>query len=215
MISFRKKNANVLAHWYALIDNFRYSTHEFYREVEDALQKRDVPGLKLSEVKYFESGVLSDKRIYLRMAREEFAFDICAAPFGQAYFFSVRFIEVPPISLIKLSLAAVVVGAVFRLIAPFLGLEIEGINRGLLVGAGILVLAVAYLWYDRKRRDSYYRYDTRLMYHTLVSEIVKKKVDEVTAKHGVKLLKSYEYSPILGELYKAKDIAPSPNEVKA
>jgi hypothetical protein len=57
-------------------------------------------------------------------------------------------------------------------------------------------------WYERFRKDTYYRFDTRMMYHTLVTEIVKKKVEDVTAAKGVKFIRSYEYSPILGDLYK-------------
>jgi hypothetical protein len=58
------------------------------------------------------------------------------------------------------------------------------------------------------RKETYYRQDTRLMYHTLISDIVKMKVDEITAAKGVKLVRSYECNPILGDLYKPTPTTP-------
>ncbi|HTQ95417.1 MAG TPA: hypothetical protein VMH89_01350, partial [Candidatus Acidoferrum sp.] len=85
-----------------------------YRSVEDELKARKVPGLRISRVEYHEGGLLSDKRTYLRLARERFAFDVCAAPFGRAYFFSLRFVEVPRLLLPRiLALIAIVILALF------------------------------------------------------------------------------------------------------
>ena len=52
------------------------------------------------------------------------------------------------------------------------------------------------------RKETYYRHDTRLLYHEIVSGVVKQKVEEVTAAKGVKLIRAHECSPILGDLYK-------------
>lgn len=49
----------------------------------------------MERVEFSEGGLLSAKRTYLRMTRERLVFDICAAPFGTAYFFSCRFAELP------------------------------------------------------------------------------------------------------------------------
>ena len=38
----------------------------------------------------------------------------------------------------------------------------------------------------------------------MVNDIVKEKVEEVTAAKGVKLVRFNEYDPILGELYKPR-----------
>ena len=70
-------------------------------------------------------------------------------------------------------------------------------------------------WYERYRKDTYHRYDTRLLYLTVVSEIVKKRVEEVTAAKGVKLLRTYDYNPLLGELYKPKTIRPGNADAEA
>jgi hypothetical protein len=90
----------ILSHWYALIPGFNTSTKEFYAAITKELKEREVPGLDISRVEFSEGGLLSDKREYLRMARERLVFDICAAPFGKAYFFSCRFVEIP--SVVKL-----------------------------------------------------------------------------------------------------------------
>lgn len=70
----------------------------------------------------------------------------------------------------------------------------------------MLSLPVVGDWYERIRKDTYYRHDTRLLFHTLISEIVRRRIDEITAAKGVKLLHSYEYSPVLGELYRPKPV---------
>src|SRR5580698_6041204 len=100
MFGFFKKSADVIDHWYALDPGFNLSTKEFYDGIEKELKTREVPGLEIFHVDFAEGGVLSSKREYLRMTRERLVFDICAAPFGTAYFFSCRFAEIP--SVVKL-----------------------------------------------------------------------------------------------------------------
>lgn len=113
---FEKKKADVLSHWYALIPNFNTSTKEFYDAIEQELKAREVPGLEFFHVDFAEGGVLSAKREYLRMTRERLVFDICAAPFGTAYFFSCRFAEIPAvIQLWQLIVLLLVFGICFPL----------------------------------------------------------------------------------------------------
>src|SRR5260221_11280077 len=92
---FRSKEADVISHWYALVPNFQASTQDFYSSVETEVGTQKVPGLEMSRVDFSEGGPLSAKRGYLRMTRERLVFDICAAPFGTSYFFSLRFAELP------------------------------------------------------------------------------------------------------------------------
>src|ERR1039458_10075681 len=94
---FEKSKADVIDHWYALIPGFNSSTKEFYEAVEKELKERQVPGLEIFHVDFAEGGALSNKREYLRMTRERLVFDICAAQFGTAYFFSCRFAEIPAV----------------------------------------------------------------------------------------------------------------------
>lgn len=223
---------NVLSHWYVLLYGFQFSTEEFYQEIEKELKARDVPGLTGSRVEYHEGGALSDKRVYLRLARERTAFDVCAAPFGKSYFFSLRFVETPRYSLVAVILMLVALGLIGTLCVRYPGAAIIALMC-VLVGAAfilrlqnkapssglepspppesfgefslhafVLNLPIVGEAYERGLKDTYHRHDTRLMYHTLVSDVVKKKVEEVTAAKGVRLIRSYEYSPMLGDIYK-------------
>jgi hypothetical protein len=219
---FEKKPSDVIDHWYALIPGFNTSTKEFYEAVENELKERQVPGLEIFHVDFAEGGVISSKREYLRMTRERLVFDICAAPFGKAYFFSCRFAEIPAV--IRLWQLLVVLVAAFMLVAVtfrFLGL----ILGTLILLAGFLFLIYALrnavslglkdldatlirspvvgpIYENWFRKETYYRQDTRLMYRDTVNDVVKTKVEETTGAKGIKLIKYNEYSPILGELYK-------------
>jgi hypothetical protein len=86
---FKRREAEVLTHWYALVTDFNMPTDDFYKLIEEELAMRAVPGLQHSRVEFSEGGLLSHNRSYLRLVRERFVFDICAAPFGTSYFFSL------------------------------------------------------------------------------------------------------------------------------
>src|SRR5467141_2523433 len=94
---FKPKKMDVLSHWYSLIPGFNTSAQEFYQSIERELKERQVPGLEITRVEFSEGRLLSHKREYLRMTRERLVFDVCAAPFGTAYFFSCRFAEIPAV----------------------------------------------------------------------------------------------------------------------
>ncbi len=231
---FEKKKADVLSHWYALIPDFNTSTKEFYDAVEQELKERKVPGLELFHVEFAEGGVLSQKREYLRMTRERLVFDICAAPFGTAYFFSCRFAEIPAVielwQIIVLLLAFgicvplsfVVCVKIFGMLAPFVWpvgwiafiiLAIYVMRNAVALGlkdldATLVKSPVLGPIYERWfRKETYYRQDTRLMYCDTVNAVVKAKVEETTGAKGIKLVQFNEYSPILGELYKPNLVA--------
>lgn len=79
---------DVVSHWHKLIDNFSTSSGAFYNAVEVTLDDRKIAGLKTARVNWNEGGVLSPRREYLRVYGEHHCFDVCAAPFGNGYFFS-------------------------------------------------------------------------------------------------------------------------------
>jgi hypothetical protein len=229
MFGFFEKKAEVMEHWYALVPGFTTSAKEFYTAVETELKERQVPGLDIASVDFAEGGVLSAKREYLRMTRERLVFDICAAPFGTAYFFSCRFAQIP--DEVKLWEFLVLIGGLCG--SGFWGLVIFGQVFGLLgfilfpVFLVVLIVAAIYVmrnavamglkdldaslikmpvigaiyeaWF---RKETYYRHDTRLMYCDTVNAVVKARVEEVTGAKGIKMIRFNEYSPILGELYK-------------
>ena len=78
----------VISHWYNLMENLQASPKEFYASVEESIQKRQVPNIKISHVDWKEGGILSAKREYLRIKRNENIFDICGAHFGNGFFVS-------------------------------------------------------------------------------------------------------------------------------
>ena len=205
MFGFSKsKKADVLSHWYVPVPNFNASTVDFYVAVEKELQEQKVPGLEISRVDFAEGGLLSDKRMYLRMTRERLVFDICAAPFGINYFYSCRFAELP----VKVSLFAIAI-LMFAMLLFFCGaLQFFGFFLTCFLGAALLALAIYALRnlvslgladldttllklppfgsvYERFfRKETYYREDTRLMYLTVVEGVVKKLVEQETAAKG-------------------------------
>jgi hypothetical protein len=218
----KPKNDELLGHWVSFVDGFNMSPQEFYDTVEKELAARKVPGLEMSRVEYAEGGLLSDRRLYLRMLRERLAFDTCAAPFGTGFFFSCRTVHSPPVVkvwqiLVLLYLLQFIFSALFLLlgfkfaIVAFVSLLFavgQVFQNALAVGLSdldrlLMKTPVIGPMYERWiRKETYYREDTRLVYLKIVPEIIRVVADEVTGAKGVKLLDQYQRAPILGELYK-------------
>lgn len=91
-----RKPTEIVGHSAFLIENFQFSSQEFYTRVEAALQQRQVPQLQTARVDWREGGVMSAGREYLRTNYERLTFDICAAPFGTGFFISFWIGERPP-----------------------------------------------------------------------------------------------------------------------
>lgn len=224
--SFQHSEAIVLSHWFTVTDTFNTSSLCFYGEIEAELARRQVPGLIYSRVEFSEGGILSDQRIYLRMLRERLVFDVCAAPFGRGFFFSLRFAEIPariellPLFIVFFGAAAGFVIAV-KLAGIVLGLLLALTVAGFLVwllrstiALGLEDLDVTLSksplggLYERYfRTETYYRHDTRLVYHTIVSDVVKRKVEEVTAAKGITFIDTHEHNPFMSGVYKEKRVA--------
>jgi hypothetical protein len=231
---FAKKKADVISHWYSLVPGFNTSAKDFYALIEADLKEQKVPDLGVFSVEYAEGGFLSAKREYLRLTRERLVFDICAAPFGTAYFFSCRFAEIPAVIQwwqllvlfvgfwisLNLSFVACVrmFGGMATIIWPlgwlaFLAFGIYLLRNAVAMGLHnlddtLIKSPVVGPIYERWfRKETYYREDTRLMYQDTVNAVVKAKVEEVTGAKGVKLVRFNEHNPILSELYKPTTVA--------
>ncbi|MBX3177734.1 MAG: hypothetical protein KF886_10260 [Candidatus Hydrogenedentes bacterium] len=87
--------SSVISHWDHLVEGMQYSTQDFYTALEQAIASRQIPDLKVSRVEIKEGGLLSAKRLYLRVWRKKLMFDVCGAPFGNAFFFSWWLTELP------------------------------------------------------------------------------------------------------------------------
>lgn len=81
----------ILSNWHHSFDNLQLSSADFYKNMEKAIEIQELPNVKLSLENLSESGILSAKRMYLRITRKGLVFDICAAPFGKNFFFSYWF----------------------------------------------------------------------------------------------------------------------------
>src|SRR3978361_560571 len=89
------KHPQVEGHWHTLIEGFATSSLEFYDLVKTGIARREIPDLNISQVEWKQGGLGSGKRVYLRVSREHLNFDICAAPFGNGYFFSWWLARIP------------------------------------------------------------------------------------------------------------------------
>ena len=222
VFGFENKKGDILGHWIAFHDNFSFSPQEFYDAIEKELQARKIPGMEISREEFAEGGLISDKRIYLRLFRERLALYTCAAPFGSGYFFSCRTVYVPALVRLWHIVAALlffnIVGAL--LVKP-LGITFAGVAMVALVFAlsGVMrnaataamsdidtlllkIPGVATIYENWFRADTYYRQDTRLVYLQRIPEIIKELAEDITAAKGARLEQQYQLSPILDELYK-------------
>lgn len=227
MFNFFKRKADVLNHWIAFADGFSTSPSEFYAGLEKELGERQVPSMVMSRIEFSQGGLLSEKRIYLRMLRERLVFDVCAAPFGSGFFFSCRTAEIPvaiqwwhwPVFVGGAILTVSVIWYVFAQVTGSFAWSLIGLLFlvGTIVYASRNAVALGLEDFDATliktpvigpiyevvfRRESYHRIDSRMCYLEVVPMLVKKLAEETTASKGVKLTRQYELAPVLGELYK-------------
>lgn len=231
IFGFQNKKGEILDHWIAFHDSLNLPPQEFYTSVEKELEARKIPGMEVSREEFSEGGLLSDKRVYLRLFRERLAIYICASPFGTGgYFFSCRTVYVPALVRLwhiisALFFLAVVgyllikpLGLIFAIIA-LIGLlfAIAGVFRnaaaaslGDLDAFLLKIPVVSTIYEDWFRADTYYRDDTRTVYLQRIPTLVKELAEEITAAKGAKLLRKYEFAPIFGELYKPVPVSAEP-----
>jgi hypothetical protein len=86
---------DVISHWYHLFEGLQYSPQDFYAALKQAIEARQVSDVVLTKVEIKEGGILSAKRLYLRVSRKNHIFDICGAPFGRGFFVSWWLSELP------------------------------------------------------------------------------------------------------------------------
>ncbi|HEY6261016.1 MAG TPA: hypothetical protein VIW47_05445, partial [Nitrospiraceae bacterium] len=185
IFGFENKKGDILDYWIAFHDILNLSPQEFYANIEKELATRKIPGMEITREEFAEGGLLSDKRMYLRLFRERLAIYICASPFGTGgYFFSCRTVYVPALVRLWHILAAwFFLSIVGGLLAKLLGVGLGGIALVALVFAigGVFrnaaaaavgdldalllkIPAVGTIYEDWFRADTYYRDDTRVVY---------------------------------------------------
>lgn len=105
-------------HWGSYMPNIHFSAREFYEKIEAEIRAKRWPDVQLLRVIYTEAGLFSHKREYLRVVRQRQCFDICAAPYGVDYFFSLRELIIPAIVTVRVLLATTLGGFFGRIISP-------------------------------------------------------------------------------------------------
>jgi len=145
------KPSNVLSQWSQLIPNFQASSQEFYAAFEGAMAARAMPESFSKRVEHKEGGLASANREYLRMQRGKYAFDVCAAPFGNGFFVSYWFTE-PPLAWGFLYTLAFFFGlmicfTIAYLIGLAIGTGLSGLTFGAFLGFCSAFIGVpGFLW---------------------------------------------------------------------
>ena len=81
--------SRVYGYWYQPYTDFQHSTYDFYTQLEAKLRDAQIDGIYFKVVHFHEGRwLVTPKRAYLRIVWKDKIMDICAAPFGKAYFFS-------------------------------------------------------------------------------------------------------------------------------
>ena len=204
---WRRKKVEVHQHWYVPLFDFRISTQEFYLAIEKELDERKVPDLEIARIEFAEGGILSAQRQYLRLRRERLVLDICSAPFGTSWFFSLRGAVIPrTLRLWEFIIICLGLLGLLWLYVRSFGL----IGGGVAIAASILCLIFFLSYaprvhglddallqlpvlsgiYELFRKETYYRHDTQLMYLEIVPRIVQHQIEEFTRAAGVKALET-------------------------
>jgi hypothetical protein len=146
------KPQNVISCWHQLFEQYQASSLEFYAAVEKAVAAREVPETHWTRVEHKEAGLASANREYLRMQRGKFAFDICAAPFGNGFFVSWWLTE-PPLRFgflytLVFLIAVLVCFNIVYAVGFGIGATTSGYGTGMVDGFCLSVIGVpAFLWF--------------------------------------------------------------------
>jgi hypothetical protein len=76
------------SNWNTLIDNFKYSSKDFYKLLRAELWSHGIEDIKISGVNFKESHLFSSNRLYLEVKWKGIEYYVCAAPFGAGFFIS-------------------------------------------------------------------------------------------------------------------------------
>jgi hypothetical protein len=209
----------IISHWCKLIENLQTSSLDFYAAIERDIKKREVPEVATSRVEYREGGIFSAKREYLRVERNNLAFDICGAPFGTGYFVSSWLSKEAPkggiLIFIGFLVACLILIGLFQyLFGFFMGVLLwivatpclmlllgHLVNDGKIEGEEtILATPVLGLLYNAIYHPmSFYKQDTIQMYQAAIQAAVTEVVDEITKAKGLHGLTEQERKPVMRE----------------
>jgi hypothetical protein len=221
IFTIENKKGDILDYWINFYDELNIPPQEFYEAIQKELETRKVPKMELSKESFCEGGMLSEKRIYLRLFRERLAIYACAAPFGKGYFVSCRTVYVPAlVRLWHIIFALFLFNVVGALLMKLVGITFAGIAMLTLLFALAAVMrrasasgdsdldavllkipGISTIYEDWFRADTYFRDDTRTIYLQRIPEVIAETAEEYTAGKGAKLVQQYRFAPVLRELY--------------
>ena len=87
-VQLLKNSSEVQGNWSHLFANMEHDPREFYKLVKEILEEQKLPGVKIGGRTFKQGGALSHQRLYLEVYRGDYIFHICAAPWGNGFFFS-------------------------------------------------------------------------------------------------------------------------------
>jgi len=208
------------SHWSKLIEDFQASPLGFYRAIEEALHRRQIPHIQNARVDYREGGPLSAGREYLHVTRDKLALDICGAPFGTGFFVSWWLSEE------RMRLHPVArIGIAFGMVLALVWLWSQtGIIATLVMAAAAMTAFVGFahvltadgnfddgvlqelpflgaLYRRLFKSNTYYRTDTMLMFQEAVHNAVLEVIDGMTTAQGLRALADSDRTPIMREFY--------------
>ena len=92
IISAKKEITN---HWSHLIRGLSYSTKSFYEQLRDKVLDQGLTDVRVWSKNLSTGGMFSVKRHYLFVSWQGCNYEVCASPFGHAFFISYRAVESP------------------------------------------------------------------------------------------------------------------------
>ena len=115
---FTKTRKEYHSRWNTLINNFDFSSKEFYTLLREEFKNQDVTGITIETERFFEQSMLSAKRLYLKVKWKDYQYFICGAPFGNGFFVSWWLFYRNPILKIIISKIPFIGGWLVRKIFP-------------------------------------------------------------------------------------------------
>lgn len=85
---FKKGIPTLHAHWNTLIDEFDYSTKDFYEKLTEELKSHGIEKISITSKLISTGNAMSRKRLYLRVSWKNYTYDCCCAPYGKGTFIS-------------------------------------------------------------------------------------------------------------------------------
>lgn len=217
----KAKRNKLLSYWTELSNDFQYSPRQFYALVLRNLDHRQIPGLEIEPANLRAGGVFSERRLYLRLRRERLVFEVCAAPFGTAFFVSCRLFDrrrdagwIHYLMMIALLAgigyvlwttlgwvwAAIVLSGLATFVWSFMRLSLQQ-EMVALQDALPEIPLIGPLYESWFRPETYYRQDLNECYRTAVEKTVKQTLGEVLSQSGLKALAPAEAAPAIAALH--------------